>query len=853
MDRALLQRLLDRAERAKYISPAVRDAIQKEAEKSHVDARSLLVRDGWLTTEQFLRIQDERPSTHRKSSPLKVLGKYTLSTMLGRGGSSAVYKAWDEALKRWVAVKILNVGARAPDKTILERFFREARAIARLTHPNIIPIYEVGEDGGTYFLVIKYIEGATAHDIARGLEQRRAAEIVRDAARALDPAHKQGIVHRDVKPANILLEGEHVWVVDFGVAWDAFGDAGAALTREGMTLGTPAYMSPEQARGERVDAATDIYALGATLYTLVTHGAVPFEGEAMGDVMKRVVSQPPTPLEKHRPDIHAGLAAVIMKCLAKDARQRFASAAALANELDLFIAGQPVSTRMAKRPAALANLKHAPHVPPPSKPHAPLAIAGAIALAAVIGLIILISRNPKVQDGPKTATTTAPPPPPPDTKEDAARKRRRGEETLAEARRALQDAKLALAADRAREARLDLGEDARAYFIEGKALRLKSDLPAAIAALSKALELDPKHVESRINRALCHHRQYTCVAGFLTPFLQQHGPIDIGPYADFTDDAQPHAKKCIDDFAGIADDAIPPDDRAHARASMLVISKGLNEALQALPADPKEPEAALLRGRILQFSRRAPDAQPFLTRYIDRYPEDPHGWVIRGVNRLALNQPDAAIEDFAKGAAADPKCVHAPYCLGMTYHLKGFGRTSETSPFYADALKAYTTAIETDPKFPMTYLTRSLLFTHNKQLQKAWDDISIYIRIKPGASIGYNRRATIYIEMNDDENAIADYTTALSKNPSYFWGFVNRAQLYVKHKKWGEAIADCSSALAQQPGHVNSLVNRGFSYSQTARWVEAVRDWEQAIQLDATMEKQLADPLKNARERAKEQ
>jgi WD40 repeat protein/tetratricopeptide (TPR) repeat protein len=272
---------------------------------------------------------------------------YEILGILGRGGMGVVYRAWQGELKRLVAVKMVHAGAMASSQ-VLARFRVEAEAVARLRHPNIVPIHHVGQHAGAPFLVLELVEGRSlAHRLA-GTPQPAdwAAATMETLARAIHAAHRQGVVHRDLSPANILLGADGVpRITDFGLAKLLVG-GGPMRTQTGDLLGTPSYMAPEQARGRHAEigAATDVYALGAILYELLT-GRPPFKAESPLETVRQVVADEPVAPSRLRPRLTRDLETICLKCLKKEPARRYASAEALADDLRRFLDGRPILAR----------------------------------------------------------------------------------------------------------------------------------------------------------------------------------------------------------------------------------------------------------------------------------------------------------------------------------------------------------------------------------------------------------------------------------------------------------------------------------------------------------------------------
>jgi serine/threonine-protein kinase len=268
----------------------------------------------------------------------EALGKqFTVGPLLGQGGFAVVFRSRDHSLNRDVAVKVLDT-AGAPAPTLSERFVREAQTIARLEHPNIVPIYEVGQQAELLYLAMRCVDGPTLRQLLGSRPMRRlspgdAARVARAVADALSYAHAEGVVHRDIKPDNILLDKRgNVLVTDFGIAKAAQAATSAQLTTEGMIIGTPQYMSPEQAAGDTVDGRSDIYSLGIVLYQMLS-GGPPFDGESSAKIIAQQLTAVPRDIRELRSDVTRELGAVLTRMLAKDPGQRFQSAAEVSRAL----------------------------------------------------------------------------------------------------------------------------------------------------------------------------------------------------------------------------------------------------------------------------------------------------------------------------------------------------------------------------------------------------------------------------------------------------------------------------------------------------------------------------------------
>jgi serine/threonine-protein kinase len=325
----------------------------------------------------------ERPLAQRLNEALG--DEYTIEGEIGRGGMGVVYRARDERLHRRVAIKVLPPEL-AFQKDIRERFTREAQTAARLSHPHIVPIHDVGEGAGLVFFVMGYVEGESlaARIKRRGkLPPEEARRIMKEVADALSAAHGLSIIHRDIKPDNVLLEGTRgrVMVTDFGIAKAVSGSSGSTLTGVGVAIGTPQFMSPEQAAGEReIDGRSDLYSLGVVTYQMLT-GELPFNAPTVAGILMKQITEPAPVLHLSRPEVPEDLSLAVARCLEKDPENRWATADALRRSLESrTVTGYRPSadglsgTGRGAAPAAGPRARPAAAARPrPSRPAAPLA------------------------------------------------------------------------------------------------------------------------------------------------------------------------------------------------------------------------------------------------------------------------------------------------------------------------------------------------------------------------------------------------------------------------------------------------------------------------------------------------
>ncbi|MDX1584020.1 MAG: protein kinase, partial [Thermoanaerobaculia bacterium] len=342
------------------------------------------------------------------------IGHYKVVGKLGRGGMGVVYKAHEESLNRYVAIKLLGEHL-IEDEQFLARFTREAQSAASLSHPNIVQIYFIGEDDGRHYFVMEYVSGkpldAIIQKVGR-IDATHATQITLQASQGLAAAHDSGIIHRDIKPANLILDERGiVKITDFGLALPS--QIQSRLTATGMLMGTPGYMAPEQCKGEQADHRTDIYALGVTLYEMLT-GNVPFEAESPLVLLKQIMEEEPPDVTSINPEVDRQIIAILDRMIAKEREDRHQSAHELIEELEDYLADRGIRT-MSKGLAGLVAIG----APVEGSADQTVALDGATAPQSSADVPTEVTpaaaaTEPDLPSGaPPTEPAAAPPPPPP--------------------------------------------------------------------------------------------------------------------------------------------------------------------------------------------------------------------------------------------------------------------------------------------------------------------------------------------------------------------------------------------------------------------------------------------------------
>ncbi len=334
----------------------------------------------------------------------EMIGHYRIVAELGRGGMGVVYKAHEESLNRFVAIKVLGEHL-SQDPDYVTRFVREAQSAAKLSHPNIVQIYFIGEDAGKQYFVMEYVSGRSLQQLLRSdgrMVPPRATRLILQAASGLAAAHDQGVIHRDIKPANLILsDGNLLKIADFGLA--LMPDAASRLTMSGMFMGTPGYLSPEQCLDSDLDCRTDIYSLGVTYFEMLT-GTAPFRADSPLALIRKIAEEEPPPVSELNPDVDERVRAILARMMAKDREQRYPDAHELVDAVEDYLD----STGGRREPATGGAVVMAPPAPPPPADAQALNTSPTMAVESGVGS----SPGSTAPVGAAGGTTAVPPPPP---------------------------------------------------------------------------------------------------------------------------------------------------------------------------------------------------------------------------------------------------------------------------------------------------------------------------------------------------------------------------------------------------------------------------------------------------------
>jgi len=791
--------------------------------------------------------------------------------LIGSGGMGVVYKARQVALDRIVAIKMVlargYIGARH-----LERFKREGAVVASLRHPNIVQVYDAGEHEGFPFFAMEYIEGGSLAQTLAGMPQPagKAAGMLGTLARAVHAAHVNGIVHRDLKPANVLCTSDNTLkITDFGLARHLEDNERTLLTLEGTPVGTPSYMSPEQALGKTaLGPAVDTYSLGAILYEMLT-GRPPFRGESSVETQRQVISDDPVPPTRLNPRIPRDLETICLKCLEKAPQYRYATALALAEDVDRFLRGEPIAARPVSPPERVVRWMR--RKPAAAALTGTLVVAGLLALSLVVGSLRASQKRAVIaralesdlreiaelegaRDWEKVAVVLA-----------------RAEGRVAEGGpsehrlnidRAASNLKLAKQLDHIRTRRTpllggipDKAAGDRAYEAAFRDSNLDvNDAARVVAGRIKQSPLRPTLVEALDDWAVCaiesRRRAWA---------LEVVQLVDPGPDGWRNRLRDPNA---WEDPAALADLA------AAAPIELLPVPLlvAVAERLQDLDADaveflkhvdrehPGDFGVNFRLGFALMTQRNPADAVGYYQAALAIRPSvvvcDNLAYALRASGKL-----DEAIACCERAIRMDPSYAPAHNNLGLALKAQGklglaigcFRRALELNPEFAPAhtnlaialkkqgdvagaMKHYEISARLAPEAFEPHYNLGLLLKREGRLEEAIDRFQEVIRIKPELAVAHSELGIAYIERKRWDKAIAAFRKAIERDPGdpLSHSGLGKALLEAGGHP-DEAMAEFERSLALDPDAAEALLGMGRCLQTVGRTSEALKYFEQAV------------------------
>jgi len=805
---------------------------------------------------------------------------FILTSELGKGGMGVVWKAWQRDFKRWVAIKFLE----GESTSVLDRFIREAQSVAMLDHPNITRLYELGEFDGNYYIVMEYVDGQQMEQLLGKLSIDTTVKAFHAAAMAVDHAHKHNIIHRDIKPQNIMLTRTmKPFLMDFGLAKQRNADS--SQTMAGMILGTPAYMSPEQAEGKfnKVDKRSDIYSLAATMYAVLA-GQAPFVGRAVMDTLYKVVHTDPAPVRKLNPKVPPELDAIVMKAMSKTSAQRYLTAREFATDLQRFQNEEPV---MAMQAPAGPRRVGGSSARGSGGSLVGIIIAIVVTLIAIVLGIVVMNRKtptegPTKSEAPPPATTGAKPPQPPSTAASLDRARREIDE--AEAMLRSTDARWPAAAALAEKCLASAPQDAPdGQLVRGRALALLGRWEEAEEAYKRAPDHPPALLELGLMLVpVSRKRAAELVArGGPDPYARAWSALLSGREREAIDGAsaliaagarpEHHLlrarahERALDGAAAFADvEAAVRLAPRHPHvlsaavdcALRLVRDKEAEAYARAyLDFRPDDPDALIASARVKSHMgdrfeaaaladravRRAgrPSYHKFramihqktgnyrealadVGRLLERHPDDAFGLVIRGVSRRKTDDVAGARADFEAAVRAEPDYIRPHLNLAV------LAIEQKNAP---QALKHAEDALQTRASDAIDWLDLGKFLLERGREERALAAIDKAVQLTPHHRKPLEQRMQVHWALQDWPRAEADMKRMYEITGDELTYIGNLGALHVQKGDYTRALEHLNNALKLKPDDGDTLGNRGICYLRMKRFADAAADLKQAMRL----------------------
>lgn len=797
-----------------------------------VQLGQILLKRRWIDVDQFVTIVrsqielTEQPAHVVPEASADRIGKYRVLRPIGRGGMASVYEAEDTRLKRRVALKVIREEEGMNRLSVL-RLHREAAIAAQLQHPNIVPIHEMGmlKDGTgrrVHYIAMDFIDGQTLAELL--LERRRSRDelldILEQLARAVGYAHAKGVIHRDLKPGNVLIDRSgRVFLTDFGIARaDEFK---TQLTHSGTIFGTPQYMSPEQATGRihEIDARSDVYSLGVIMYEILC-GRLPFDSETPLELLDQIVRMDP-PRPRTFAIVERDLEIICLKAMAKTREHRYANGEEFAEDLARFRRGDPI---LARAPSTLYVLFRRF-----VSRRTSLALVFAVAVAAAVVTGLVISRW---------------------FRERAARERTQQQLQVMRdlntlwGQIVLEKQGLHVAAndpvkvfENLRKG-IDLLSDfiqlhpdvPQAYYLRARGHFYCGDLLPAEQDLQAALRLDPEFALAHFLLSRVRLEQFT-----RNLYLRRQTLSDPRGTHPLLVEALEHLRTGRRAAASLG------WDRLTERWGLMItkedqISDLLTRAVAAAYLDQDSTSAVNL---LVEADARDPAAEYCLwlgrwtsgyeeklrwfNRALDLMPHSVDALFDRGCTRWFKKDWHAMIEDQTRVLHLNPRHAGAFYMRGLAHHNLGH---------YADAMKDYDMALQLNPRLAQALAARAGIRYLLNDLEGALRDTNSAIAAEADIPEAFVTRGLVHLRNGKPDDALRDLTHALRLDPRHVDGYLTRARLFLQTSNWKAAEEDCSRALQISPERADLYATRSQARLNARNIPGAIEDADAALKLN---------------------
>lgn len=702
------------------------------------------------------------------------VANYEILGVLGRGAVGVVYKARQLGLNRLVALKMLLAGTHAGQRE-LTRFRIEAEAVARLRHPNIVQVFEVGDHNGLPFFSLEFVEGGSLHQKMGGkpLPPRQAAEILEALARAMHYAHERNIIHRDLKPANVLLTTDGIpKITDFGLAKRLEEGEESSQTRTGTLMGTPSYMSPEQALGRTHDVGplSDQYTLGAILYEMLT-GRPPFLGATMLETIQQVRTREPVPPKQLQPTTPRDLEVICLKSLQKEPGKRYADAREMADDVRRFLNGEPIrarpvslwerSWRWCRRNPRLAYL---------------YTTVFFLTLLVLVTSGVLTVRNLREQQAVENV-------------------RKQAEVRMKESTKAIYDGDVRRAKDLLSQSLDPLWGDAAGLEEQRNSWE---NLKESIEKFGRFKDLLDK-------------ARFAYIYGVFNTRKQM-------------EQGQDHCQQLLKLYDGFAHGITPRPPLNPEQEQLYKEDTYDMYLLTALIEDHLVQNAETAKRR--QVAQQALD---WLNRANSILPGTRTFHAHRSGFLATLGQREAADAELTTALAIQPTSAVDHFWHGYAEHLRGNGDSSKgdaanACEHYRQEIAEYAALLRQHPAHFWGYFDWAVAKTNLGELQDALIGFTTCIRLRPDYPWPYNNRGTIHLRLRQYDRAMRDYNKALEEDPDYVLALANRALVHLEQKNIDQALEDCNRALEKDPRHSDVYLHRAECYRLRKQYEDALAD-----------------------------